>query len=68
MDSIFSVFSNTPETYSTYSVYILREEDNLEEIIAKYKTNREILAEYNNLDDLKVGTKLIIPNAINNDQ
>ena len=64
MDSIFSAFANTDETYATYSVYILREDDNLEEVIMKYKTNREALAEYNDLDNLKVGSKLIIPTAI----
>ena len=64
IDSIFSAFANTDETYSTYSVYILREDDNLEEIMAKYNTNRETLAEYNDLDNLKVGAKLIIPTTI----
>lgn len=64
MNSIFESFANTDETYSTYSVYILREDDNLEEVMAKYKTNRETLAEYNDLDSLKVGSKLIIPMAI----
>ena len=64
MNSIFESFANTDETYATYSVYILREDDNLEEVIAKYKTNREILAEYNDLDNLKVGSKLIIPMAL----
>ena len=64
MDSIFSAFANTDETYATYSVYILREDDNLEEVITKYKTNREALAEYNDLDNLKVGSKLIITTAI----
>lgn len=64
MDSIFSAFANTEETYSTYSVYILREDDNLEEVIAKYNTNREALSEYNDLDNLKVGSKLIIPTSV----
>lgn len=64
MDSIFSAFANTEETYATYSVYILREDDNLEEVMAKYKTNRDTLAEYNDLDNLKIGTKLIIPTTI----
>ena len=64
MDSIFSAFANTEETYSTYSVYILREDDNLEEVMAKYKTNRETLAEYNDLENLKVGSKLIIPTVL----
>lgn len=64
MDSIFSAFANTDETYSTYSVYILREDDNLDEVMAKYNTNREALSEYNDLDNLKVGAKLIIPTMV----
>ena len=64
MDSIFSAFANTDETYSTYSVYILREDDNLEEVMSKYNTNREALSEYNDLDNLKVGAKLIIPTMV----
>ena len=69
MDSIFSAFANTDETYSTYSVYILREDDNLEEVMAKYNTSREALSEYNDLDNLKVGAKLIIPTMVEvNDQ
>lgn len=64
MNSIFSAFANTEETYSTYSIYILREDDNLEEIIHKYKTTREILSEYNDLNNLKIGSKLIIPTTL----
>ena len=65
ISSIFSAFANTAETYATYSIYILREDDNLEEIISKYKTTREALKEYNDLENLKIGTKLIIPTSIN---
>lgn len=64
MDSIFEAFSNTEETYSTYSVYILRENQTIDEVLAKYNTNREVLSEYNDLDNLKVGSKLIIPTTI----
>ena len=64
MDSIFSSFANTKETYSTYSIYILREDDSIDEVMNKYKVNREILGEYNDLENLKVGTKLIIPNLL----
>lgn len=64
MNSIFSAFANTEETYTTYSVYILREEDNLEEVLNKYNVTREELGYYNQLDDLKVGSKLIIPTSI----
>ena len=64
MDSIFEAFSNTEETYSTYSVYILRENQTIDEVLAKYNTNREVLSEYNDLNNLKVGSKLIIPTTI----
>lgn len=64
MNSIFSLFANAEETYSTYSVYILRENETLDEVMNKYKTTREELAEYNDLDNLRVGSKLIIPSTV----
>lgn len=62
VESIFSAFSNTEETFSTYCVYIVRENDTVDSIISKYKTTRELLAEYNNLKEIKIGSKIIIPN------
>lgn len=61
MNSIFTALENTEETFSTYYVYIVRENDTVDSIIEKYKTTRELLADYNNLDEIKLGTKLIIP-------
>ena len=60
--SLFEAFKDTEETFSTYSVYIVRNGDNIEEIISKYKTTREKLEEYNDMSNIKIGTKLIIPN------
>ncbi len=68
MDSIFSAFANTKETYATYSIYILRENDNIDDVIQKYKTTREALHENNDLDNLKVGSKLIIPTSVETDE
>ena len=68
MNSIFESFANTEETYATYSVYILRENETLDEVITKYKTTREELAEYNDLDNLRVGSKLIIPSVVKADE
>lgn len=62
VESIFSAFSNTDETFSTYCVYIVRENDTVDSIISKYKTTRELLAEYNNLKEIRIGSKIIIPN------
>ena len=59
--SIFNNFSDKDEKYVTYYVHIVRENDNLESICSKYNTTKENLVEYNNLDDLMVGNKIIIP-------
>ena len=53
------------EVYATYKVCIVREEDTLETIIERYGTNRDELEFYNNLEDIKLGDKIIIPNAKN---
>ncbi len=61
MNSIFSAFANTEETYTTYSVCLLRENDSIENIIENYGVTREELSYYNDLDNLNVGSKIIIP-------
>ena len=45
----------------TYKVYIVKEEDTIEKIYEKYKVNRELLEKYNNLNEIKLGDKIIIP-------
>lgn len=57
---------DTEETYKTYSIYIMKENDTLEEILTKYKVTKEQLEDYNNLNEIKIGTKIIIPSI--NDQ
>ena len=52
---------DTKETYTTYKVYIVRENDSLETIIEKYDTTRDALSMYNDLSELKVGDKIMIP-------
>lgn len=59
--SIFENINESEETYSTYSVYILREEETIQSLISKYKTTKEELEKYNDLTNLTIGTKIIIP-------
>lgn len=61
VESLFNKFSDEEDSYSTYKVYIVRENDNLESIIEKYNISLDELREYNNIDDLKLNDKLIIP-------
>ena len=61
LGSIFSNLTAGEETFSTYNVYIVRETDTIEGILDKYNISREELADYNDLDDVSIGSKLIIP-------
>ena len=58
-ESLFESLDSSNETYSTYSVCIINEQDSIDTIMEKYKVSRKDLEEYNNLNDLKIGTKLI---------
>jgi len=59
--SLFDNMDSSSETYKSYKVYILREGDDLEFIMEKYATTKEIIEQYNDLKDLKIGDKIIIP-------
>jgi len=52
---------NSDENYATYKVYIVRENDNIDDIIMKYNVTREELEMYNDLTEVKIGDKIIIP-------
>ena len=64
---IKSLFSNLneEETFSTYHVYIMRSEDTLESVMAKYSVTKDTLAKYNDVENIKLGDKIIIPALIN---
>lgn len=58
--SLFDTISGE-ETYKTYKIYIVRENDTIESIISKYEIEKETLEIYNDLTEIKLGDKLIIP-------
>lgn len=62
---IFDSINETTEEYSTYYVYIVREGDTIESILTKYNTSKEVLSNYNDLNELKLGDKIIIPEQLN---
>ena len=64
--SLFFNFSDEAETYGTFLVYIVRQNETINTIIEKYNTSLEELEKYNDLNNLGIGTKLIIP-VTNND-
>ena len=57
-----SIFENLDENerYSVYKVHIVTENDTVESILQKYQINQEELEAYNDLNDMQIGSKLII--------
>ena len=53
------------ETYATYKIYIVKEEDTIEKIVEKYNISKETLSSYNNIDSITMGDKIIIPTVFN---
>ena len=52
---------NGEDSYVTYRVYRVDEGDTIDKIIEKYNTSKEELEKYNNIIDINIGDKLIIP-------
>ena len=52
---------STEDNYVTYRVYKVEESDTIDTILTKYNVNKDMLADYNNIENIKPGDKLIIP-------
>lgn len=58
------LFDSSESTgYKTYKVYLVRENDTLENILETYGVTKEEMAMYNDLNNISLGDKLIIPSA-----
>ena len=60
-NSMFFNIEDDQDTYGTFVVYIVRENETINSIIEKYNTSLEEIEKYNDIKDLNIGTKLIIP-------
>ena len=52
---------SSENTYVSYHVYVVNEEDSLESICQKFNVSKETLYEYNDFETLSIGDKLLIP-------
>lgn len=62
-----SIMSSTEESFYKYKIYIMRSEDTIESIAIKYNVTLDDLKEYNDLSNINIGDKIIIP-FIQNEQ
>ena len=60
-DIIMNNVTNTANTYITYNVYIVKDNDTIDSICDTYKVSKDLLQEYNDIHDIKIGDKLLIP-------
>lgn len=60
-ENIISSINNEEDTYTTYYVHIVRENETIESICEKLKTTKDIIEQYNDLTTLSINDKLIIP-------
>lgn len=58
-------YNYNQNSYMTYRVYIVRENDTVDSIVEKYQITKDQLAKYNILNNISIGDKLIIPNEKN---
>lgn len=58
---IISNVNNIEDGFVTYKVYKIKENETLESIVIKYKTTIDELKEYNDLNNLSINDKIIIP-------
>lgn len=57
-----TIFNEVKESnFSKYKVYIMRNEDTLESILVKYNVTMDEIKEYNDIDNINIGSKIVIP-------
>lgn len=60
LESIFDGL-DCNDNYVTYKIHVMGENDTIESVLKKYGVKKSVLDDYNNLIDLKIGDKIIIP-------
>ena len=58
------IFNMSEEKYVTYKVHIIRENQTINDVIDMYNVPKEELEKYNDLENIKMGTKIVVPYKI----
>lgn len=65
INNITNGFLNQNEEYVTYKVHIIRDNETIDDLVNKYNTSKEEIEKYNTIDNITMGSKIVIP--INNE-
>ena len=60
-NTILDSINNTDDAYVTYHIHEMKETDTIESICIKYNTSKNIIGDYNDIENLVIGDKIIIP-------
>lgn len=60
-ETILSTVSEEDNAFVTYHIHVLKEQETIETVCSLYSTTGQTLSEYNDLENLTVGSKIIIP-------
>lgn len=60
-DAVLGSINNKETEYITYNIHVMSETDTIESVCIKYNTTQNILGDYNDLNNIAIGDKLIIP-------
>ena len=59
-----NIIENNENEYITYNIHIVKDNETLEDIIKKYNTNIDNIKTYNDITNINIGDKIIIPEEI----
>ena len=60
-DVILNNINSNDNSFVTYHIHVLKENETIETICTMYNTSNNILSEYNDLNNISIGDKIIIP-------
>ena len=59
--TVMDTIKDSDDTFVTYHIHIVKENETIESISAMYSTNSSLINEYNNIESLSIGDKILIP-------
>jgi len=59
--TVMDTIKNSDDTFVTYHIHIVKENETIDSICSLYKVQTSLLNEYNNLDNIANGDKILIP-------